>query len=742
MKWSHFLIGLMLFSQSKMARGVADEKVGAEVDEKSVAAAAAVKQIFRARCVECHGTARREADINILDLSSYRGADGVVIPGSVDDSILYDYVASADEDYRMPEAPRPPLTKAEMETVRRWIEAGAIDFPPDVSLPAEPGADTALAGVTGAEYVLTQILQYVQNVPRDDRAYLRFFSSNHLLTSGASAAELLTYRHALAKAINHLSWEPDIVRPVCVDEGVGTIFAIDVRDLGWQKSPFSVTDGGASSAATVSSPSSVDLFDMVLLEYPYGLVFEHSEVFQQLADVYLDHADLVRPVVWVRIDWFVSTATQSPLYEDMLQLPFELTELEHRLDVDSQSNLDSYVARRAGMTLSGVSRNNRVVERHPSRNGAYWKSFDFETSRGQQNMFVDPLNFHYAGGEMIWNLPNGTQAYFVTDTAGLRLTEAPTSIVTDKFAEDRVVRNGLACMRCHERGVKRFADNIRPAFESLPGSAVANKADILRLYVTREEMNRLLDRDERRFLTAMQEALGEEQKHEPLIPVSRTFLDAPLTLQQASAELGLKDAAGLQNVFRLPQFMQLGLAGFSAGGVIRRDTWEDYFDRVARQLGIAVPIAAVNGLTRPDHLPDSAARQLTLTTNKKGNIFAPGEGMVVTLTNNTAGDLFFELVGTSARGRKVTLTDGVQRIGHGQSCRLPQTGSITIQPQLGDEFITVFASGEKFSPGVILRGEGVRDRYLHAFYAYDRHSGRLTNDAGRLIKKTLRIQTR
>ncbi|MCR9202288.1 MAG: hypothetical protein NXI04_26900 [Planctomycetaceae bacterium] len=732
MRWSLILIGLMASFLSPSASAAWHNESAADLP-------AAVKQIFRARCVECHGTVRREADIDILDLSSYRGEDGVVIPGSVDDSILYDYIASDDEDYRMPEAPRPPLTKAEIETVRRWIDAGAGDFPPDVSIPAEPGADAALAGVTGAEYVLTQILQYVQNVPRDDRAYLRFFSSNHLLTSGASAAELLTYRHALAKAINHLSWEPDIVRPVCVDEGVGTIFVVDLRDLGWQKSPFTAAGDASSSPA---SRSSVDLFDMVLLEYPYGLVFEHSEVFQQLGDVYLNHADLVRPIPWVRIDWFVSTATQSPLYEDLLQLPFELYELEDMLDVDSQSNLETYVARRAGMTLSGVSRNNRVVERHPSRNGAYWKSFDFETSKGLQNMFVDPINFHYAGGEMIWNLPNGTQAYFVTDTAGLRLTEAPTSIVTDKFAEDRVVRNGLACMRCHERGVKRFADNIRPAFESLPGSAVAGKADILRLYIAREDMNRLLDRDERRFLTAMREALGEEQNSEPLIPVSRTFLDAPLTLQQAAAELGLKDATGLQNVFRLPQFMQLGLAGFSAGGVIRRDTWEDYFDRIARQLGIAVPVAAVNGLTRPDHLPDSAARQLTLTTNKAGNIFAPGEGMVVTLTNNTAGDLFFELVGTSARGRKVVLTDGVQRLGQGQSCRLPQSGSITIQPQLGDEFITVFASPVKFSPGTILRGQGVMDRFLHSFYAYDRHSGRLTRDAGRLIKKTLRIQTR
>lgn len=694
--------------------------------------AADVKRIFRTRCLECHGDTRREGGIHILQLSSYRGEEGVVVPGDVDGSVLYDYIASDDEDFRMPEAPRPPLTKAEIETVRQWIEAGAGDFPADVVAPEEQGNDAALSGVVGAEYVLTKILAYVRKLPREDRKYIRFFSSNHLLTSGATEDELHTYQHALSKAINHLSWEPDIVRPVAIDKETESIFAVDIREIGWQKSPFTNT----------RHDHSVDLFDLVLLEYPYGLVFENSETFQQLSDVYLDHAGLLRPVPYVRIDWFVSVATQSPLYEDLLQLPFELDELESMLNVDSVANLETYVAHRAGMTLSGVSRNNRVVERHPSRNGAYWKSFDFETSRGLQNMFVDPINFHYAGGEMIWNLPNGLQAYLVTDNAGRRLTAAPTSIVTDKFAEDKVVRNGLACMRCHDRGVKRFADNIRPAFEPLPGSAVHNKVHILRTYIKHEEMNRLLDRDERRFLTAMREALGQDQVAEPLIPTSRTFLDAPLTLRQAAAELGLKDASGLSNVFRLPQFMQLGLAGFSAGGVIRRDTWEDYFDRVVRQLGIAVPVPAIDGLTRPDHLPNSAARQLTLKTNTPGNVFSPGDGMVVTVKNETSSDLFFELIGTSARGRKVLLTDGVLPLHAGQTYRMPETGSITIQPQLGDELITVFASPTEFSQGVLLKGDDVTDRVVHDFYQYDADGGHLKHAAERLIKKTIRIHTR
>ena len=89
-------------------------------------------------------------------------------------------------------------------------------------------------------------------------------------------------------------------------------------------------------------------------------------------------------MVYVPADWFVSTATLPPLYEDFLQLPFDLKGLEERLGVDARADIDDGRAVRAGMTVSGVSRNNRVVERHPAKFGAYWLSFDFRTSKARR----------------------------------------------------------------------------------------------------------------------------------------------------------------------------------------------------------------------------------------------------------------------------------------------------------------------------------------------------------------------
>ena len=113
----------------------------------------------------------------------------------------------------------------------------------------------------------------------------------------------------------------------------------------------------------------------------------------------------MRPIAYVRVDWFCSVVLQPPLYHDMLQLPRHIDELEEQLGVDVKSNLESGQAKRAGMTVSGVSRNNRAVERHPQRDGYYWKSHDFQSNIGEENILRDPIDFKPSGGEMIFRCP-------------------------------------------------------------------------------------------------------------------------------------------------------------------------------------------------------------------------------------------------------------------------------------------------------------------------------------------------
>ena len=194
---------------------------------------------------------------------------------------------------------------------------------------------------------------------------------------------------------------------------------------------------------------------------------------------------------------------------------------------------------------------------------------------------------------MIFNLPNHLHGYFVVNGKGERLDFAATEIVTDKWARDRTVRTGLSCMRCHDNGLKEFVDAMHPAVEGLPGSPGFDKRHVLATLSGAGQMDQDVKKDTERFTAALQGALGKPQTREPLTPVTQRFLDAPLQLSAAAAELGLPEPGSLQAVFRSPLFTALGLEPLtSEKGLVRRDMWEDYFDQVVQQLGLGVPVAA------------------------------------------------------------------------------------------------------------------------------------------------------
>ena len=409
--------------------------------------------------------------------------------------------------------------------------------------------------------------------------------------------------------------------------------------------------------------------------------------------------------------------------------------------MDAQADLDAGRAVRAGMTVSDVSRNNRVVERHPARYGAYWKSLDFRTSKAEENLFRDPLNLHPAGGEVIFNLPNRLQGYFLADAKGDRLEAAPTAIVTDRFAEDKVVRNGLSCIRCHDAGMKDVADVVHAAVERLSGNPGFDTRRVLQLYPGQAALDPLLKGDRERFLAALRQALGKPPSGEPLIGVSQRFLDAPLSLATVAAELGGPPAAELRPVLASRPFARLGLAALASDGSVRRDTWEDFYDRVVRDLGLGIPILPLDALTRRDVPPAAAEFDVALATSKKNNVFAPGDEMVITVTNTSSKALHIELIGTDARGRKVILTPSGTVVEPGQSYRYPAEGAIRIRDRLGKEQVTVFASDVTFPAGELLRGKDVADRVVHRI-DFERNCADRGFDPARMLKKTIEIETR
>ena len=307
----------------------------------------------------------------------------------------------------------------------------------------------------------------------------------------------------------------------------------------------------------------------------------------------------------VHVDWFVAQASLPPLYHDLLSLPLTDRELETRLEVDVAQNLlnaPGVRVWRAGTNNSGVSTNNRVLERHTSRYGAYWKSYDFAGSVGTQNIFTHPLNFTHDGGEAIFNLPNGLQGYYLANASGFRLDAAPINIVSNPAASDPTVRNGLSCLGCHTEGMKTFEDQVRSVIESNATPAY-DKAQALRLYVEQSEMDARLGEDMDRYRVALTKTGGAVGDIEPISRFHEVF-QGPVDAAYAAAVVGLETEAFQEKIRENVGLQNIGLLVLdSENGSMKRDAWTSSFPDILFALDFPKLVDKPPVMPEPDRLP-------------------------------------------------------------------------------------------------------------------------------------------
>ena len=260
---------------------------------------------------------------------------------------------------------------------------------------------------------------------------------------------------------------------------------------------------------------------------------------------------------------------------------------------------------RAGTNDSGVSINNRVLERHRSRYGAYWKSYDFAGNVGTQNIFTHPLSFTHDGGEAIFNLPNRLQGYYITNASGSRLDEAPINIVDNPAASDPTVRNGLSCFGCHIEGMNTFEDEVRLVIEANTNPAY-DKAQALRLYVEQSEMDALLQEDMDTYKEALEATGGTVDDIEPISRFHEVF-QGPVDVAHAAAVVGLETEAFQEKIRENIGLQNAGLLVLdSPNGSMKRDAWRSNFPAIIYALDF--PDEQVDSPSQPDQPPGTVVR--------------------------------------------------------------------------------------------------------------------------------------
>jgi hypothetical protein len=123
-----------------------------------------IQPLFRSRCIRCHGPAVQKGQLNLSSRKGIRtgGENGTaVVPHSLDQGTLWNKIQS-DE---MP--PDQPLTAAEKDLVRRWIEQGAAgtgvsDGDSDEHWAFRPLTAQQVPGVQNESVIRSSIDRFIQ----------------------------------------------------------------------------------------------------------------------------------------------------------------------------------------------------------------------------------------------------------------------------------------------------------------------------------------------------------------------------------------------------------------------------------------------------------------------------------------------------------------------------------------------------------------------------------------------------
>ena len=563
----HLLVATWLtFSMHWADQTVAAEPVASEPT------ALAARNVLRQHCHRCHNGAGSEGgDFDLLKAADLTGKDSTGQLLTVPRQPGASRIVQRQVRQEMPPAGQPQPRLEDLNAVWSWIEAGAPAFPAIEKRPP-----------VALRTVLETATAHMLKLDKTQRPFTRFFTLHHLYNHPqVSEADLIVNRAALSKGLNSVSRAAQIVVPEALDPAE-TLFAIDLRDLNW----------------------SGDEWEALLGAYPYGLRYSsHSDQALRVADEALEEAT-GSDLALLRGDWFVATALRPPLYHTLLKLPMQATELERELAVDVKTNFQSPKPERfarGGFKKSGVSAQNRLVERHGSGTRMYWKSYDFKPDSSHAHLGRFPLGpldlfpggahpypqqaFQHDGGELIFALPNGLHGYLLVDGAGSRIDAGPIAVVSDslKTGGTNEIVNGVSCMACHKHGMIRFRDEIRDN-NAVFGGAEQKVRD---LYPPQAAMDRLLANDEAAYLMALEKAVGPSFRRggdsakaikdfpEPVGEAARQYRLSFIDAQTAACELDVEDPAQLVARIGEKKLKQLGLGGLlERSGVVSRAEWE------------------------------------------------------------------------------------------------------------------------------------------------------------------------
>ena len=562
--------------------------------------------MFESKCADCHKEDEEPELSQNTRLSALRSDTKLVVPGDAKASELFKVlVLPADDKDRMPKSskkkPLPPLKPEEIELVRQWINGETPPAPPAATAsataaPKPDAAPTAAPAATAAaprafissanvdELILADLKKLKQGL--GGIGSVRYLSLANIYNERDASGkprygedELEDHRTAINKLLNSLSWKAEITKATPIDPA-RVIFRIDLGVYGFAP----------------------DIWHRIASGYPY-LVERDSAAAAEARK-------LIGDLHVMRADYFTFICAQPPFYHLLLNLPGGTkqrrsdVELENMLGIVYHRDVQKPETVRAGFQNSGVSQGNRLVERIDRGDaGYYWKSYDFDTRRQNErggDLFRTPLGpidagltknqgviFSQDGGELIFTLPNGLQAYMLIDALGIRLDEAPINVVTDDKRKDARIINGISCMKCHQAGMfpcppdTVLASTANLKLEAHESAALARLHDA-------QKFDKAIKADSKRFLAAVAQCGPVSDENLETVTLLYDHYRNAILPHQIHAELELDPSADLISVLgriQNPEVVNL-TAKIKSNTPTPREDFEKTFASIVDSIGM------------------------------------------------------------------------------------------------------------------------------------------------------------
>lgn len=576
--------------------------------------------VFKAKCSECHNANAGAGKLNnILDFGHAKSRSAL-IGARVGDGVN---PATATMPPRPPqgadaaEVTRKTLTVDEMKIMKEWA-ANPVPFPGqgggDEGLPSsgrgagyvdsDSSLDSSLEAIS-PESQMACIQRDFARVTPALRRFIRYVSFTHLYNAGVRGNNWAIRKKAFYKALNSVSRTTTAITSgaVPIDRTYMTIFRVDLR-------------------AYRIDPTEFDS----LVQSPYNL--ERGIPTFKVRNASTGAEENVNLPYPIRGDFMMREILRGEKYYTLLKMPkaFNRTFLES-LGVNAPEARNNYSVRR-GVFNSKVSGGGyRVIEMfHEGNTGLVWNLFDIEKRVNANDPRRDPMLapfgpcfngatapwrdctagandmiFDYEAVETMWQLPNGLFAFAVFDADKIgspgkgRITVNPVAV--DGQSREHTNEAGLSCISCHAKGFMDFRDQIggqarrikAKLQQSRNQAFTAEQAGLIdEMYPDTLDINDYLNRGNEKYKAALAN-IGikpADMEPEPISVVIQEF-ERPVTLKQASAELGFSEAQ-LVTAITASQKLSNVLAVFKSNDpakrILARDQFEKKFQEIVGEL--------------------------------------------------------------------------------------------------------------------------------------------------------------